>query len=312
MTRLVLPSRCSGARIPLTEESSNLTVMRILLWLGLFLSPALPAQSYQFTFDPANTWTDGTVRIRAFSQGSFKGNFGESGWPYFTQTKLGAGTFGGQDNDPIPARPFLELAHAEFLRTTGTFRLDLDTINLKATVSQYEAERASPDGINLSTTVALNNEPFRTKTPVASYGANLAPFRLPTFHVDKFRVVQKPGARSASIVPLGANLYGVALTFMTTMSFRVQEFGGFEVSFDAPASLVGLLQVRGSIATFGHPTGRGGDNISRAVDIPVSPFSITMLDGHIPPPIFKVTTAIKRLDIAINGSRRMLANGVRL
>lgn len=285
--------------------------MRILVWLGLFLSTALQAQSYHFSFDPANTWTDGTVRIRAFSQGMIQGNFGQSGWPYFTQTKLGAGAFGPQDNDPIPARPFLELGHAEFLRTNGTFRLDVDPGQLKVSLSEYEVERSLPDGITLSSTVALNNDPFRTKTPTATYSRNLAPFRLPTFHIDKFHMVQKPGVRTATMVPLGGNRYGVALTFMATLSFRVQEFGGFEVSFDTPASLVGLLQLNGATATFGHPTGRGGDNFSRAVDIDVPPFFITMLDGHVPPPIFRVSTTINRLDIAINGARRMSAQGVR-
>ena len=287
-------------------------VLKLSAWLfGLALATAVPAQKFQFTFDPANTWTDGTVRVRAFSHGSFKGNFGESGWPYTTQTKLGNGVFGALDNDPIPAFPFLEMGHAEFLRTSGTFKLDVDTQNLRATLSEYEAERASPDGINLSATVALNNEPFRTKTPNAAYGSRLSPFGLGTFHIDKFQVTQKPGSRSAAVVPLGNATYAVAITFMTTMSFRVQEFGGHEISFDTPASLVGFLQFVGNRVTFGHPTGRGGDNFSRPVNIVVPSFFFPMLDGHVPPPIFKLDTTIHRLDVSIGGARRMLANGVR-
>lgn len=287
--------------------------MKLSVWLvGLALASAVTAQKFQFTFDPANSWTDGTVRIRAFSHGSFKGNFGESGWPYQTQTKLGNGAFGAMDNDPVPALPFLELAHAEFLRTSGTFKLEVDTKVLRTTLSEYEAERASPDGINLSTTIALNNDPFRTKTPNATYGGRLSPFGLGTFHIDKFRVAQKPRSRMSSIVPLGNSTYAVAITFMTTMSFRVQEFGGHEVSFDTPASLVGFLQMVGNKATFGHPTGRGGDNFSRPVDIAVPSFFFPMADGHVPPPIFKLDTAIHRIDVAINGARRMQANGVRL
>lgn len=280
--------------------------------MTLALAASVPAQKFAFTFDPANTWIDGAVRIRAFSHGSFKGNFGESGWPYQTQTKLGNGTFGALDNDAIPALPFLELAHAEFLRTSGTFNLEVDTAALRATLSGYDAERTSPDGINLTTTLALNNDPFRTKTPSASYGARLSPFGLGTFHIDKFRMTQKPGSRNATIVPLGNSTYAVAISFMATMSFRVQEFGGHLVSFDTPASLVGILQMVGNKGTFGHPTGRGGDNFSRPVEIAVPSFFFPMLDGHVPPPIFKLDTTIHRLDVSIGGARRMLANGVRL
>lgn len=281
------------------------------LCLSLLSAVAAHAQNYRFTFDPAHTWTDGTVVVRAYSQGTFKGNFGETGWPYWTQTKWGAGTFGAVDNDPIPAYPFWEMGHAEFLRTNGTFTLSVDPANLRATLSEYTVERSSPDGVNLTTTVALNNDAFRSRNPTASYSASLPPVRLGTFHIDKFRVVQKPGSRSASIVPLGGSNFGVAITFMATLSFRIQEFGGFLVSFDTPASLVGLLQLNGTTAVFGHPTGRGGDNFSRPVTQAVPPFAVTFIDGHVPPPIFKLTTTLTRVDVRINGARKALANGVR-
>ena len=265
-------------------------------------------QDFAFTFDPANTWTDGTTRIQIFSSGRFKGTFDPFSNPLGTQTKFGPGIFGLTENDSIPASPYFELGHAALVRTSGTFDLNLDRATLKATLSNYVASRAPVNGLKQNATIALNNSAFRTLKPTHSFSANLAPLRLGLVTVDELKITQKLGSRTSSIVPLGGGNFAVAIGFMAEIEIVVREFGQtIPIRFDAPYSLVGLLHVDGNRATFGYGRGRGGDNISRQVNFALQPFPFVVPNGIQLPASFKMTTTINRIGLQINGVRKMLA-----
>lgn len=274
-------------------------------------SSALPSTEYLFTFDPARTYTDGTVRLRTYSEGTFQGSFDPIEFPLGTQTKVGEGGFGLLENDSVTARPFLELARAALVRTAGTFVLDVDRANLMASVHSYSTDRLPDQPLRLGATVALNNEPFRTLRPTASFARNQPAARLGLFSVDRFTVNQRPGVRSASLIPISVNRYVYAVTFMATVRLNVVEFGQtLPLTFDIPHSLVGIIEFNGQTAVFGHPQGRGAENVGRDVDLPLRPFPFAMQSGGGLPASFWLATTIKRIQLQIAGVRRAHADGI--
>lgn len=278
--------------------------------LALALSALAPAtQLFAFTFDPAKTYTDGYARILIYSRGSFHGTFAPVSNPLGTQTKAGTGSFGLTENDSIVAAPFMELGHAALVRTSGTFSLDVDRANLKATLTNYRADRVPTSGLKLSTTIALNNEMFQTKRPNGTFRASLPPLKLGLVTIDSFKVTQQAGARTSTILPLGSGNFAVAITFMADIQLNVSEFGQtFPIRFEAPYSLVGLLHIEGSTATFGYGPGRGGENISRPVQIALQPFPFfVQTEGGLPASLV-MNAAIHKIGVEINGTRQMFAS----
>jgi len=269
---------------------------------------ALSAQNFAFTIDPAKTWTKGYAKILIASAGSFKGTFDVNTNPLGTQTKLGIGNFTINENDAIPALPYIEMGHSALVRTAGTFNLNVDTTTMKATVSNYSANRVPSGNLNLTASVALNNDYFQTLKPSYTYTANLRPQPLGSVSIDEFKVTQHVGSRTSSIVSLGGGKYAVSITFMSEIELNISEFGqSIPVKFDAPYSLVGFLTITGSKATFGYDLGQGGENFSRQVNYPLEPFPFIIRNGIDVPANLIMTTTIKRVGIQINGTRKMTA-----
>ncbi|MBS1713712.1 MAG: hypothetical protein JST30_05180 [Armatimonadetes bacterium] len=270
------------------------------------------AQDLRFEIDPAKTWTDGTTRVQFWSRGSFQGLFDAVKRPFGTQTKVGDDGWGVSENDPVPAAPYLELGHAALVRTAGTFRLVVDTTRLTATLSDYRADRI-PDrqGIRLSATVALNNAAFKTIKPTGDFADHLRPLNLGLVTVDTFTIAQKTGSRTSTMVPLGGGDYLVAVTFMATARLGVKEFGQtLPFTFDVPCSLVGKLHIGPRSATFGHPRGQGGENVTRDVDIPVRSLPFFVLNGQRLPASLLLDARVGKIGISVNGVRSFQANAV--
>lgn len=277
--------------------------------LGIVTACAQGAETYQFIFDPAKTFTDGTVRLQFFSHGTFSGTFAPLSNPLGTQTKLGSGSFGLLENDDIPALPYLELGHAALVRTSGSFQLVFDKGTMTASLSSYNVDRLPDNPMKLNATIALNNAMFQTQKPSGTFKDHLSPLNFGVVTVNGFKVRQQPGSRTATVVPLGINDFAIVATFMAEYELNVEEFGQhFPLTFQAPSSLVGFLHTAGSTATFGYPKGQGGENLSRDVSMALQPLPFFVFNASNIPASLMLTATVHKIGIQINGVRQMSAH----
>ena len=287
----------------------NLKRMSTMFLVAIAAASARPAQEFNFNIDPAKTWTNGYARLRLWTDGTIVGNYDPVKNLLGTRTKVGAGPFLNlTQNDPVPVMPFFEMGHAALVRTSGTFHLSVNTTNMTATLTNYNSNRVPQSNLFLSSTVALNNDVFRTANPDAVYSANVPPQQLGTLQVDRFTVTQRAGARTGSMVRLNDGSYRVVINFMADARIRVAEFGQFEpMSFPVAYSLVGNLKINGMSATFGYPPGDGGESVLRDVDVTLPAFPIQLGAGITVKGSYLMNTTVKTVGIQIIGTRQMAA-----
>jgi len=229
--------------------------------------------------------------------------------PNGTRTKPGLfGTFGLTENVAVAVFPFLQLAGDKDLHSSGTFTLSLNKTNHTAQLSGYSVDRIANGSFPIGTTIALNNEAFRTKNPTFAFPANLPAVRLGALSVTKLQVTQIAASNNGLLIDISPGNMRVIVSFMAKVEMTVLQFGqSSPITFNVPYSLVGNLTTNGNVTTFGYGPGTGGENVSIDVNRPLDEFPLQLNITQQLTPGFKFNLTIKKVKIAINGTRKFLA-----
>lgn len=288
---------------------------KTLLASALLALPILAsAQSYRFTFDPAQSVFQGASEFRLNSLGGVIGAYNPQTNPNGTRTKPGlTGSFGPTENHPVRVAPQWRFQGQNTLRTSGGFALGFTAGSNRIEMTGYRADRLSGASARLSSHVTLNNAAFRTQAPVFAYPASVNPIGLGGVEVDRLTIAQKAERVEGTARSLGNGRFEVRVPFVAVVSLNVKQFGQSRpVVFEAPYSLVGEVKLDGASASYRKSAAWSVEEAGLEINRELQPFNFQIPAGTNAKASLVGKLTLTRVGLRLAGVSGLAAKGARL
>lgn len=317
-----MPFETTSIGLPLVRvRLSRFSVSALGLPLGLALGLALAAGSavagpvgvWDFTISQPQSGLTATLANTATTSGTLLGNYDATSNPTGTRTKPGIfGSFGATENVAVNVNTLgASLSGSLNTRTSGGYRLTLDTANNTVAIENYTTNFLANGSASLPISISLSTESFRTRTPTALYPG--LPITLPIGSANLTQLgVTQVGASTGTLTPTGANTFDFTVGTLVNLAAAFDVLGN-EIALPGqapiPFALTGSITITGNTAVVNSLVPIDFEQSQQpGLALPQIPLALPTLGAD--PANVLLDLSLSNIGVDVAGTLTSVANGV--